>query len=237
MESSASRARIWESANRRHNKGAILMAERIEHIHEKQITARARMYMGASREAYEKGNMRAYGVPDLPYWPGDGSTVCLTNCKCYVVYSNSETGAIWETYDEGGPGSGHWGHAGVPGSRGGSAPSGGVVGGGGAAPEGARMYVTSGPTAAARQKAAAAAGKHRLYHRRHRRGGGHLAPRQGASEGSSPTYPRHQCRRQQTDRPGKGYPLVLPNIWFWALLFRFAVLASGAGPMVLGQHG
>lgn len=32
---------------------------------------------------------------------------------------------------KGGPGSGHWGHSGLPGSQGGSAPSGGRFGGGG----------------------------------------------------------------------------------------------------------
>lgn len=52
---------------------------------EGQIAARARMYISSAREAYERANARAYGLPDdaLPHIPGDGSTACLTNCKCY----------------------------------------------------------------------------------------------------------------------------------------------------------
>lgn len=48
-----------------------------------QIGVRARMYIASAREAYERANARAYGVVGLPYYPGDGSTACLTNCKCY----------------------------------------------------------------------------------------------------------------------------------------------------------
>jgi hypothetical protein len=41
------------------------------------------MYMRSAREAFERGKMRAWGIPDLPAWPGDGSTECLTNCRCH----------------------------------------------------------------------------------------------------------------------------------------------------------
>jgi len=58
---------------------------------------------------------------DGEVWPADGSSICLTNDRCYLSYSNSETGAIWE--EAAGPGSGWWGpptgtHG--PGSQGGS---------------------------------------------------------------------------------------------------------------------
>ena len=49
-----------------------------------QIEMRAAMYARSSREAFERGKGRAWGVPDgkLPAYPGDGSTQCLTNCAC-----------------------------------------------------------------------------------------------------------------------------------------------------------
>lgn len=33
---------------------------------------------------------------DGPSYPGDGSTICLTNCKCGLAYRNSKTGDIFE---------------------------------------------------------------------------------------------------------------------------------------------
>lgn len=43
-----------------------------------QIALRSRMYMDASKTVYW---MQITGL-DLPAYPGDGSTECLTNCKC-----------------------------------------------------------------------------------------------------------------------------------------------------------
>lgn len=48
---------------------------------EAQIAARARMYVNSAREAFNRGQARAYGLV-LPQYPGDGQTVCLTNCGC-----------------------------------------------------------------------------------------------------------------------------------------------------------
>ena len=61
-------------------------------LHEAQIATRSRMYMNSSREAFERGQMRAYGIPSLPEYPGGGSTRCLTNCRCSWL--------IEEVYDE-----------------------------------------------------------------------------------------------------------------------------------------
>ena len=47
-----------------------------------QIETRLQMYFKSSREAYERMNMSSFGVPALPAQPGDGSTICLTNCNC-----------------------------------------------------------------------------------------------------------------------------------------------------------
>ena len=51
-------------------------------LSEAQIRARAAMYMRSSREAFERAKGAAMGVPDLPAYPGDGSTPCLSNCGC-----------------------------------------------------------------------------------------------------------------------------------------------------------
>lgn len=46
-----------------------------------QAMYRARMYIDSSTQAYERARAAGFGV-DLPQYPGDGSTQCLTNCKC-----------------------------------------------------------------------------------------------------------------------------------------------------------
>lgn len=51
-------------------------------LSEAQIMARAQMYMGASVQAFERGKAASYGLPKLPAYPGDGTTRCLTNCRC-----------------------------------------------------------------------------------------------------------------------------------------------------------
>lgn len=72
-------------------------------LHEAQIAARSRMYVRSAREAYERANARTRGAPELPAYPGDGSTVCLTNCACHWELEPVEdeaTGEIveWEAY-------------------------------------------------------------------------------------------------------------------------------------------
>jgi hypothetical protein len=52
-------------------------------LSEAQAKARLQMYFNASRQAYEQGRAYAQGVPRLPAYPGDGSTVCLSNCQCH----------------------------------------------------------------------------------------------------------------------------------------------------------
>lgn len=50
-------------------------------LSEAQIGARAKLYYGASRQAYERGRSAAFGV-QLPAYPGQGSP-CGSNCACY----------------------------------------------------------------------------------------------------------------------------------------------------------
>jgi hypothetical protein len=58
------------------------------------VLARAQMYVGAIRSTY-------YGAhyPGLSSYPGDGSTKCLTNCKCTL--DERDDGIHWVLNDEG----------------------------------------------------------------------------------------------------------------------------------------
>lgn len=70
-------------------------------LSEAEIIRRSEMYMNSSREAYERANARARGVPQLPQYPGDGNTQCLTNCACYWdIITEWQEGAMvgWNCY-------------------------------------------------------------------------------------------------------------------------------------------
>ena len=47
-----------------------------------RIRSRINLYFNSSRESHSRGVMRAYGKLQLPAHPGDGTTDCLTNCRC-----------------------------------------------------------------------------------------------------------------------------------------------------------
>jgi hypothetical protein len=49
---------------------------------EAAINTRGKMYLNASRHAFERGKARSWGLR-LPAYPADGSTECLTNDRCY----------------------------------------------------------------------------------------------------------------------------------------------------------
>lgn len=63
---------------------------------EQAIAARARMYVESSGQAFERGKAAAQGVPDLPAYPSDGQTACLTNCRC--AWNIKETSTEWQAY-------------------------------------------------------------------------------------------------------------------------------------------
>ena len=50
-------------------------------LSEAQIVARMNMYINSANEAMWRGYASDLPI-DLPAYPGDGSTVCLTNCQC-----------------------------------------------------------------------------------------------------------------------------------------------------------
>lgn len=47
------------------------------------LMARAELYAKSGVSSYERGHALGMGVPDLPDYPGSGSTQCVTNCRCY----------------------------------------------------------------------------------------------------------------------------------------------------------
>lgn len=61
-----------------------------------QALARARMYAGSGVLAFERGRAAAHGLPDLPQYPGDGQTVCRSNCRCHLAYE--QDGDDWLVY-------------------------------------------------------------------------------------------------------------------------------------------
>lgn len=73
---------------------------------EGQIATRANMYINSARQAFERGRAVAIGVPvsRLPAYPGDGTTECLTSCKCSWVFVEITDGegniTGWECYWE-----------------------------------------------------------------------------------------------------------------------------------------
>ncbi len=73
-------------------------------LSEAQVAARSRMYIHSGREAFERASARAHGLPELPAYPGDGKTVCLTNCACNwrieEVYDDDGNLLGWNCYWE-----------------------------------------------------------------------------------------------------------------------------------------
>lgn len=65
-------------------------------LSEAQIAMRARMYINSANEAYWRATQRAKGWPVLPAYPGDGTSECLTNCKC--SWDVQMVQDYWEAY-------------------------------------------------------------------------------------------------------------------------------------------
>lgn len=64
---------------------------------EKKIAARAKLYINSATQSFEKGKSQAWDVV-LPAYPGDGSTICLANCKCHWEISQrvNRVNAFWK---------------------------------------------------------------------------------------------------------------------------------------------
>lgn len=62
-----------------------------------QIAAYAAMYIKSAREAFERASAKVRGIPDMPAYPGDGSSCLgLTNCGCHWEYHFRK--GRWECY-------------------------------------------------------------------------------------------------------------------------------------------
>jgi hypothetical protein len=59
-------------------------------LSEGQIRTRSRMYINGSTRAFERAKSDSLGVPVLDQYPGDGRTVCRTNCQCHLDYKELE---------------------------------------------------------------------------------------------------------------------------------------------------
>jgi hypothetical protein len=67
-------------------------------LSEKQIANRAKMYIDGSTQLFERANVIARGMPDLPEYPADGGQKCKSKCKCNWRIVETETG--WDCYWE-----------------------------------------------------------------------------------------------------------------------------------------
>jgi hypothetical protein len=77
-------------------------------VSEGRAIARAMLYPLSAKQAQSSGYTRAIGGPDLPAYPGDGSTQCLGNCLCSWSLEQTtlaDGAAGWNAYwrDQRGP--------------------------------------------------------------------------------------------------------------------------------------
>lgn len=49
---------------------------------ESKIAARSKLYINSATQSFERGRSQAWDMI-LPAYPGDGTTICLSNCKCH----------------------------------------------------------------------------------------------------------------------------------------------------------
>lgn len=62
-------------------------------LSEAQIRNRMEMYFKAATQGYERGRSEMLGMPRLPAYPGDGQTICRSNCQCH--WDTEETENEW----------------------------------------------------------------------------------------------------------------------------------------------
>ena len=63
-----------------------------------QLAYQLKLYVNATKAAFERGKVASYGVPDLPAMPGDGTSECRVNCKCSwkIVETDTEWQCTWQ---------------------------------------------------------------------------------------------------------------------------------------------
>jgi hypothetical protein len=60
------------------------------------LKARLRLYMESSKQAFERAKSDGRGMPILSQVPGDGKTICRSNCKCHLTIT--ETNTEWQVF-------------------------------------------------------------------------------------------------------------------------------------------
>jgi hypothetical protein len=67
-------------------------------VSEAALLSRAALYPASAGSAFERGRAQAFGISDLPAYPGDGSTSCLGNCRCSWDLQETDEGieATWQ---------------------------------------------------------------------------------------------------------------------------------------------
>lgn len=62
-------------------------------------SARASLYASSMTQSYERGVVASYGMPTLPSYPGDGTTICMARCGCtWRIVENGP--GDWDVYWE-----------------------------------------------------------------------------------------------------------------------------------------
>lgn len=76
---------------------AFMREARTGELSTEQIGARSQMYHHASTGFYERARARSWEI-ELPAYPGDGNTVCLSRCRCRWVIRRRKDRieATWE---------------------------------------------------------------------------------------------------------------------------------------------
>lgn len=66
-------------------------------ISPQEVARRIAMYVNSTREAFNRALVRARGLPNLEFYPGDGSCLGKTNCKCTLEmhFRNNRHEVYW----------------------------------------------------------------------------------------------------------------------------------------------
>jgi hypothetical protein len=68
-----------------------------ESVTRNRALSRGQLYVQAATQSYNRGRLATYGeMPRLERVPGDGSTVCITNCRCELQIDETDKG--WDVY-------------------------------------------------------------------------------------------------------------------------------------------
>lgn len=65
-----------------------------------EAQARADYYIDASHASYYRGRAAGVGI-SLPAYPGDGTTLCRTGCKCGWTFQFNEDGSVYAYWNLG----------------------------------------------------------------------------------------------------------------------------------------